>query len=69
MTIGKWRIGLVLLALAGLFGTVPLPGSSRDSTEMPEFTRKGPEAWFNSAPLSRADLKGKVVLLEIWTSI
>ena len=36
---------------------------------MPEFTSKSPSLWLNSKPLTRAELKGKVVLLEIWTSI
>ena len=36
---------------------------------MPEFTSASPAFWLNSKPLTRAELKGKVLLLEIWTSI
>ncbi len=35
--------------------------------EMPEFPQVGEQAWLNSPPLSAADLRGSVVLLEIWT--
>ena len=35
---------------------------------MPEFTNRSPQAWINSKPISRADLHGKVVLIEVWTS-
>lgn len=38
-------------------------------TPMPEFTATSAESWLNSKPLTKADLKGKVVLLEVWTSI
>jgi len=38
-------------------------------TAMPEFTSASPALWLNSKPLTRAELKGKVLLLEIWTSI
>jgi thiol-disulfide isomerase/thioredoxin len=33
--------------------------------EMPEFV--GISQWFNSPPLTKADLKGKVVLVDFWT--
>ena len=36
---------------------------------MPEFTSASPGLWLNSKPLTRAELKGNVLLLEIWTSI
>ena len=36
---------------------------------MPEFTSASPSLWLNSKPLTRAELKGKVLLLEIWTSV
>ena len=33
--------------------------------ELPSFS--GATAWLNSAPLSAADLRGKVVLIDFWT--
>ena len=41
--------------------TVPLPFEG----ELPSF--RGATAWLNSAPLSQADLRGKVVLVDFWT--
>jgi hypothetical protein len=35
---------------------------------LPEFGDASPGAWINSPPLRRADLKGQVVLIEVWTS-
>ncbi|HKJ00045.1 MAG TPA: hypothetical protein VKB51_16325 [bacterium] len=35
---------------------------------MPEFTNQSPSAWLNSKPLTREDLRGKVVLIEVFTS-
>ena len=34
---------------------------------MPEFTQASPDAWLNSAPVSKEQLKGKVVLIDFWT--
>ena len=39
------------------------------SRPMPEFANNSPHAWINTKPLTTADLKGKVVLIEVWTSI
>ena len=39
------------------------------SRPMPEFANQSPAAWLNSKPLSRAELTGQVVLIEIWTSV
>ena len=33
----------------------------------PEFNQTSPETWLNSPPLSMADLRGKVVLIDFWT--
>jgi hypothetical protein len=53
-------LGLVALALAGeVSAQVPLTGRSA-----PELTG-GP--WVNSAPLTLAGLRGRVVLVEFWT--
>ncbi len=55
-----------LLGLALLFFLNIL---SVQAKTMPEFTQSSPEMWINSAPLKKADLQGKVVLIEVWTSI
>jgi hypothetical protein len=55
-----------LLGLALLFFLNIL---SVQAKTMPEFTQNSPEMWINSAPLKKADLRGKVVLIEVWTSI
>ena len=34
---------------------------------LPQFSNSNPAHWFNSAPLRREDLRGKVLLLDIWT--
>lgn len=34
--------------------------------KLPEFTGTTAQAWINSPPLRVADLRGKVVLLEVW---
>lgn len=67
-----WLTGLGLLALVLLLAI----GASTSSANldalnkpMPEFQNQSPSHWINSRPLKRAELKGKVVLIEIWTSI
>ena len=35
--------------------------------EMPQFTHTDASEWINSAPLTRAELKGSVVLIDVWT--
>jgi hypothetical protein len=37
----------------------------RPGTELPSFA--GATGWLNSPPLAPADLRGKVVLVDIWT--
>lgn len=51
-----------LLALGLLLPAAVLPAAER---RMPEIT--GITAWFNSPPLSRKELAGKVVLVDFWT--
>ena len=36
---------------------------------MPELNNQSKEFWINSKPLKKSDLKGSVVLIEVWTSI
>lgn len=37
------------------------------SQPLPEFTQTNADAWLNSEPLSVKQLRGKVVLLDVWT--
>ena len=58
-----WGSFFVLGCLA-LGGAAPLQAKT-----LPEFTQTSPEMWINSPPLTKADVAGKVVLIEIWTSV
>lgn len=51
-------IALVTLAAAPLVIAAP--------SMPPEFTHSRPDDWINSAPLTLAALRGKVVLVEFW---
>ncbi len=58
----------ILLAATLLTLTGPLTACQEplpDEGPMPELS--GAETWFNSPPLTNADLKGKVVLIDFWT--
>lgn len=56
------------LAAAMLAATLPAATVAGDAPrQLPEFTRDTPADWFNSPPLTRAHLRGKVVLLDVWT--
>jgi len=50
-----------------LFFTLNSLAMSADANRAPEFTHKQASAWINSQPLQLADLKGKVVMLDIWS--
>jgi glutathione peroxidase-family protein len=60
---------LGLLASApGLPAAVQAAGSDLQiAAAAPEFTHTRPEEWINSAPLRLSDLRGTVVLLDVWT--
>lgn len=57
--------GLALGVVAALLATGPVSAQvPRPGTAAPEVTG-GP--WINSAPLTLAGLRGRVVLVEFWT--
>jgi hypothetical protein len=60
----------VLLTIPGLHAAEWMqPLQLRDDgPAMPEFTRRGADAWLNTRPLKATELRGKVVLLEIYAS-
>ncbi len=39
-----------------------------NAAKLPEFTGKTADLWINSKPLSLADVKGNVLLIEVWTT-
>ncbi len=72
----RTRLALAAVAGAALFslfslhmpqGQVSLPQG--EGADMPEFSSTSQAFWINSKPLKRAGLRGKVVLLEVWTSV
>ena len=65
----QFTLGAV--ALIAVLMTLSLPAYSfwKPGMDMPEFTTADPGRWLNSKPLKKADLKGKVVLIEVWTSV
>ena len=69
--IGRVSLLLTLMTLLAGAESWAAPGMTGGSAggAMPEFTATSKELWVNSKPLKRADLKGKVLLLEVWTSI
>ena len=43
-------------------------GTAEAENTMPEFPRQTADAWLNSAPIKAAELRGKVLLLEVYTT-
>ena len=58
-------IGIILVTL--LISGNAFPGKYAPPSHLPEFTQQDQHAWINSAPISVKDLRGKVVLVDIWT--
>lgn len=72
----RGRHALLTVMAAGLVATVPTPGHVAatsavtqpllgDEGPMPEL--KGAKGWLNSAPLTTKSLRGKVVVVDVWT--
>jgi hypothetical protein len=53
-------LGAALLLCTGASGR-------QEPRPLPEFANRSPQAWLNTEPLSKADLAGKVVLIEVWS--
>lgn len=54
---------LLTLLIASVANAAPVAGAP----QMPQFTGTRPQDWLNSPPLRREDLRGKVVLIDVWT--
>jgi len=64
MRLGLTWLGLGLAAALTLAGAPPSPGQPRPGAPAPDVAG-GP--WINSAPLTVAGLRGRVVLVDFWT--
>ena len=57
-----------ILLLNNTLQLIPQQAYANDTAQLaPEFTHNEVKDWINSPPLSLASLRGKVVLLDIWT--
>lgn len=65
----RFAVGLLFAAALLLSAAVPWYSRAEAPLAMPEFKNQQPSAWINSPPLSRNDLRGQVVLIEVWTSV
>jgi hypothetical protein len=54
---------LALLGVAPGIGDIPAAAGKK----APEFPTQDPASWINSAPLTMKGLRGRVVLLDVWT--
>ncbi len=43
------------------------PAQAKEPYPLPEFTQISAQEWFNSKPLTKKDLLGKVTLVDFWT--
>ena len=58
---------VILFGLALVMSSVIYAAKINPPAKMPEFTQIDEAAWLNSKPLSANDLRGKVVLIDVWT--
>jgi glutathione peroxidase-family protein len=58
---------IIVIGLVFLISAVANAKKTNPPAQMPEFTQVDPAAWINSKPLSVKDLRGKVILIDVWT--
>lgn len=59
-------VAALLFYAVGFLGSLS-SGVIADPVPLPEFTSQSPQAWLQSEPLSVQDLRGQVLLLDVWT--
>jgi len=64
---GAFLLGIVVAA-SGILAHA-LPDLTVPVRPMPELPAAPPEAWINSAPLTIAGLRGKVILVDVWATV
>ena len=65
----RLRVGLVFSWICLGLLIFGVGNQVQAADRMPEFTTSDPALWINSQPMKVDALKGKVVLIEVWTSI
>ena len=61
--------GIALFVSLSVF-RLPIPDANGATPDwMPEFPPNQASDWLNTQPLSKKSLAGKVVLIEVWTSV
>jgi thiol-disulfide isomerase/thioredoxin len=64
MSLTRPGVLVAFSAVIALSGAAP---ATREVRRLPDFTHDAPAEWINSEPLEVADLRGRVVLLHVWT--
>jgi thiol-disulfide isomerase/thioredoxin len=64
MSLTRPGVLVAFSAVIALSGAAP---ATREGRRLPDFTHDAPAEWINSGPLEVADLRGRVVLLHVWT--
>jgi len=57
----------LIIGFASLASAFVYAKKTNPPTQMPGFTQTEESAWINSEPLSVEDLRGKVILIDVWT--
>lgn len=57
----------ILVAFRALTAAAGAETAGRVAARLPELTHRAADDWINSGPLQLADLRGKVILLHVWT--
>ena len=62
-------LALLFCVLSGFHSTATEISAAQKAPfpMLPEFTHTSAKDWINSEPLTRQDLQGKVVLIDVWT--
>jgi hypothetical protein len=64
---GRLLTAAAVLALVACGASSQAEVDAASAPPLPEFTHRASAEWINSKPLTLADLRGRVVLLDVWT--
>ncbi|MEL7451356.1 MAG: redoxin family protein [Pseudomonadota bacterium] len=65
--LSAFAVTLALLGAGALHSNAASAASGKSAPSLPEFTHKAKNRWINSEPLKVKELKGSVVLIDVWT--